>query len=1166
MAQVETFPPSVTSERESSFGILATYEAARSPSSIESDMPLVHALVRPHIESFNALFDAGLLERSVSNLEAREVLDGKGNRLRYWVEDVEVSKSLLSEREIRSLNRFLLPTECRERGVSYKGRMSCKFMYSINGGPVHSEARQLGQLPIMVKSNRCHLEDMSPKQLISKREDAEELGGYFIVNGIERIIRLLVVARRNHPMVLNRPSLAKRGPLYSNYGLQIRCVRDDESSQTIYLHYLNNGSIMMRVHIKKAEYLIPLTLILKALIDTNDRDIMEGVLHGDVENTFISGRVESMLREFKREGQGLFTQRQCLEYLGERLVTVISGSESMSKSEVGREFLRRFVLVHLTDEQAKFDLFIAMIRKLYAVVGEQCCSDNPDSPMNHEILLGGQVYVNCIKEKLDDWLTAIRAAISADIRRAPGNVDFCSGDYLKRTLSKVGADIGKKLEYFLATGNLVSTSGLDLQQTSGYTIVAEKLNFMRYLSHFRSVHRGAFFAELKTTTVRKLQPESWGFLCPVHTPDGAPCGLLNHLSHTCSIVTAGATSDQCETISEYIMSLGTCIPVTRKGSKPRHTYPVIVDGRWLANVPPGEIIDVARALRLAKVNGQLPVQMEVAAIPPSNGGLYPGIFIFTGPTRMMRPVQVLPPQSESLNSPDDSTDAVRPKILIGTLEQVYLNIAVKEEEVMPGVTEFIEVEPTNIMSVVANLTPFPDFNQSPRNMYQCQMGKQSMATPLHNYPFRTDNKLYRLLNPQSPIVRTKHHRRYRMDNFPTGTNAVVAVISYTGYDMEDAMILNKSAYERGFGHGIVYKSEFFDISDRQVRGEPRSHFFSGPSRGPSSLTVDIDGLPAVGQKVSPDDPLFTVIDEATGSTRIERYKGFEDAYIDEVRVLGDDTGSDNPLQKINIKFRIPRNPIIGDKFSSRHGQKGVCSQKYPLVDMPFTESGLTPDVIINPHAFPSRMTIGMFVESIAAKAGALHGLAQDATPFQFDEQQTAADYFGEQLRLAGYNYYGNEPMYSGITGVEMKADIYIGVVYYQRLRHMVSDKFQVRTTGPVHNLTQQPVKGRKRAGGIRFGEMERDSLLAHGVSFLLQDRLMNCSDYSQAYVCRRCGSVLSPIVAGSLLGSLTGQTPGVSCHTCKRSDAMDVIAIPFVFRYLAAELMAMNIEIKLHVN
>jgi len=249
------------------------------------------------------------------------------------------------------------------------------------------------------------------------------------------------------------------------------------------------------------------------------------------------------------------------------------------------------------------------------------------------------------------------------------------------------------------------------------------------------------------------------------------------------------------------------------------------------------------------------------------------------------------------------------------------------------------------------------------------------------------------------------------------------------------------------------------------------------------------------------DPLYCVIDETTGMPKIEKYKG-ELAYVEEVRVLGDDSGN-SELQVVNIKLRVPRPPIIGDKFSSRHGQKGVCSQRYPMVDLPFTETGMIPDVIINPHAFPSRMTIGMLIESMAGKSGALHGICQDATPFKFSETHTAVDFFGEQLGKAGYNYYGNEMMYSGVTGLPLRADIFIGLVYYQRLRHMVSDKFQVRTTGPVHNLTQQPVKGRKRAGGIRLGEMERDSLLGHGASFLLHDRLMNCSDYSHVIASSR---------------------------------------------------------------
>lgn len=205
--------------------------------------------------------------------------------------------------------------------------------------------------------------------------------------------------------------------------------------------------------------------------------------------------------------------------------------------------------------------------------------------------------------------------------------------------------------------------------------------------------------------------------------------------------------------------------------------------------------------------------------------------------------------------------------------------------------------------------------------------------------------------------------------------------------MEDAMILNKSAHERGFGYGTIYKSDIFDLKD--TPGAPKSgrstlHFGIGRDVKQDSDKRDgigSDGLPLIGRKIHPGDALCGYIDDVTGKTKFHKYKGDEVAYIDQVRLLGSDAG-DAELSKVHIKLRIPRSPVIGDKFSSRHGQKGVCSQKFPMIDMPFSESGMSPDVIINPHAFPSRMTIGMFVESLAGKAGAMHGIAQDATPFK----------------------------------------------------------------------------------------------------------------------------------------------------------------------------------------
>ena len=263
-------------------------------------------------------------------------------------------------------------------------------------------------------------------------------------------------------------------------------------------------------------------------------------------------------------------------------------------------------------------------------------------------------------------------------------------------------------------------------------------------------------------------------------------------------------------------------------------------------------------------------------------------------------------------------------------------------------------------------------------------------------------------------------------------------------------------------------------------------------------------------------------------------------------------------------MRYNRNPVIGDKFSSRHGQKGVLSFQWPDEDMPFCgATGMRPDIIINPHAFPSRMTIGMLVESMASKLGALTGTWQDATPFAAARagsaaQVTPVQMFGEALLEQGFSHHGGESMISGVTGEEFKADIYCGLVYYQRLRHMVSDKFQVRSVGPVNPLTHQPIKGRKMGGGIRFGEMERDSLLAHGAAFLLHDRLHLCSDRHVLDVCSACRSLLSAVTAP---GASVGRR--VACTACGCGDHIETVAVPYVFKYLATELAAMNIKLEI---
>ncbi|CAG8483343.1 4694_t:CDS:10 [Diversispora eburnea] len=1119
------------------------------PSPKRFGVPELQKLVKPFIDSFNSLLEPptkGILHYAIDDIGVIEISDApfisptKGNILKVWVEDILIGKPLLSE-NVRAAKSFqIFPSECRERFKTYAGKMSIKFCWQVNNGKVNIENKNVGMCPIMIKSNRCNLQSFYSKQLIEHHEESEEMGGYFIINGIEKIIRHLIVQRRNFVMALVRPSFANRGKSYTEYGVSIRCARLDQTTMTNTLHYLKDGNCMLRFVWRKQEYFVPVILFLKSLVETNDKGIFEMLMLGDFENTFFSDRVELMLQEFK--SYNIQSREQCLSLLGEKFRIIFSLPSHYSNQQVGEYILKKVLLVHLNNNQDKFNLLIYMIRKLYSLVAGDCCPDNPDSTQNQEILLSGNLYGMIVKEKLMDYLNGIRALVIADVN-SKKNVDFNNKKYLSTIFNKPSSDIGRKLAYFLATGNLVSNTGLDLMQTSGYTIVAEKINFFRFISHFRCVHRGSFFAELKTTTVRKLLPESW-----VHTPDGTPCGLLNHLSYSCRIITSKLNADR---IPMFLSEFGMTIrPLISGHRTEKNQMCVQLDGKivgWCSHKNAKPITD---KLRLIKIEEKIPIDIEIGYVPPSNGGQYPGIYIFSTSARMMRPVKYLA---------NGKTD------MVGSFEQVYMNIACLPEDIVEGVTTHQEYSPTNILSILANLTPFSDYNQSPRNMYQCQMAKQTMGTPSTALMYRTDNKLYHLQTGQTPIVRPELHNTLGLDGFPNGTNAIVAVISYTGYDMEDALIINKASHERGFGYGTIYKSEIIDLGEFRASGDPINHQFGLEDDAPPSWRekLDNDGLPFIGVRLTSGDPLCAYVDRIKGVTKIKIYGGSEDAYVDQVRLLGDDLGKDE-VQKVHIKLRIPRPPVIGDKFSSRHGQKGVLSRLWPQVDLPFTESGMQPDIIINPHAFPSRMTIGMFVESMAGKCGALFGVAQDCTPFKYNEESTAIDYFGEQLLRSGFNYHGNEPMYSGTTGEEFQADIYIGVVYYQRLRHMVSDKWQVRSTGPVHNLTMQPIGGRKRNGGIRFGEMERDSLLAHGMSFCLQDRLMNCSDFSQCHLCRECGSIFTSLSLKThhkIDSNRTYKKHHIQCDICNTAKWITLIKIPFAFKYLATELASMGIKI-----
>ncbi|XP_078427408.1 nuclear RNA polymerase A2 [Wolffia australiana] len=1154
---------------------------------IEPEFQTLKDLFKPHVESFDYFLDAGL-EIALMNIKPVEISDSARTTLRIWLGKPDLQAP---ERQggRKALREPLYPNECRQSGGSYRGKFTSEICFQYNEGVVIRETISFGYLPIMLMSKLCHLRGANPKKLVSHKEEASEMGGYFICNGLERLCRLLILPKRNHPMALIRKSFCTRGDGYTDKAVVIRCVREDQSSVSVKLYYLQNGSARLGFWIQGREYLLPVGIVLKALVDSTDREIYVSLTscykensqkkRGAVSTQLVGERTKIILDEMK--GLSLFTRSQCLHHLGNTFRPLMRELESESCAVAGDAVLRDYIFVHLSSNHDKFNLLIFMLQKLFAMVDGKAAPENPDALANQEVLQPGHLITICLKEKIQEALSKSKRLIQEEIAKPNTKFDFLNLAQVKKMVDRGAASVARSIESMLTTGKLASSSGLDLPQRDGMTIVAERLNFLRYISHFRSVHRGAAFARMRTTTVRKLLPESWGFLCPVHTPDGEPCGLLNHMTSTCRITSnydsQGAIKDFVKirmSITKALVGVGMTPSLPRlERAGPPDVLSVLLDGCVVGSISSSKVEKAVECIRLLKLStfSGIPDDLEVGYVPLSLSGAYPGLYLFTSPSRFIRPVRNL--------SHDSGGDAAFE--LIGPFEQTFMEIKCADggdggrSESFPATHE--EIHPTGFLSVVANLTPWSDHNQSPRNMYQCQMAKQTMGFSSQTVNHRADNKLYHLQTPQSPIVRTTAYSKYFIDEYPLGTNAIVAVLAYSGYDMEDAMILNKSSVERGLCRGHIYQTETVDLTKKTDKSTKVLEIFARSNHPEHRAELDADGLPYVGQIINPGNALYSSCSTLTNIPSSTNLKGSEPAFVDYVSLDG---STKNHLQKVNIRLRRTRNPVIGDKFSSRHGQKGVCSQLWPDIDMPFSAAtGMRPDLIINPHAFPSRMTIGMLLESIAAKGGSAHGKFVDATPFSKckdcnGESESLHDYLGRMLTSKGFNYHGVEVMHSGVFGAELPCQIFIGPVYYQRLRHMVSDKFQVRSTGAVDQVTRQPVGGRKRGGGIRFGEMERDSLLAHGTAYLLHDRLHSCSDYHIADVCRLCGSVLTATTiqrhkrAAPEIGGLPpARAPkNFACQSCKTSAGMETVAMPYVFRYLAAELAAMNIRVSLNLK
>ena len=493
-------------------------------------------------------------------------------------------------------------------------------------------------------------------------------------------------------------------------------------------------------------------------------------------------------------------------------------------------------------------------------------------------------------------------------------------------------------------------------------------------------------------------------------------------------------------------------------------------------------------------------------------------------------------------------------------EQSLSMIATKPNEMISGTDikkyTHCEIHPSSLFGVVASCIPFPDHNQSPRNTYQSAQAKQAMGVYATNYNERMDKTAYVLNYPTRPLVDTRVMNLIKMNQIPSGCNINVAIMTHTGYNQEDSVLINKGSIDRGLFQTTIYHTEKDEDKqkingDEEIRCKPDSAKTKGMKFGnynkvnskgvmpENSLVENRDIIIAKVTPIKENKNDHTKVIKYEDQSKI--YRTVEETYIDKNYI--DRNGDGYTFAK--VRLRALRKPVIGDKFSSRHGQKGTVGNIVPEADMPFNSAGVRPDIIINPHAIPSRMTIGQLKETLLGKVLVELGLFGDGTSFG----DLNIDNISEKLQTLGYESNGNELLYSGLTGEQVECSVFMGPVFYQRLKHMVNDKQHSRSIGPMVNLTRQPAEGRSRDGGLRFGEMERDAMISHGAARFTKGRMYDASDKYSVHICKKCG----------LVASYNDKLHIHLCKTCDNRTDFSYVEIPYACKLLFQELTTMNV-------
>ena len=1131
-----------------------------------------HGLVSQQIGSFNQFVGNNIKEIVDENKVLKIEMDPSYKRnaepityeLNFGDVKIAANPQILESNE--KINKQLFPNEARVRNLDYLSDLSVEAFLKEKKGEDSDErilgkkqTYPIGKIPIMIRSKYCSLNNKTDIQRIELRECEFDQGGYFIIGGGEKVIVAQERMATNFVYVFN-----KKEQSGFSWQAEVRSSLDGSNRPPVQFavkiakkntHMQNDlgGLITARIPYIKSD--VDIVILFRALGLESDKDIIDYIVFDESDNSF---------KELLRPSIELFSsdykdKDECLEYLGNRATkgTADSREKRIKRAE---EILRKDMLSHVSIErgaESKKAFFIGyMIYRLGNCALGRAFGDDRDHYGKKRLDMSGVLLTGIFRQYFRNFLKSVESNIKDKLKNdKTGRINL--EDVFDTNIITNG------MKYALATGNW-GKNRVGVVLKTGVAQVLQRLTFMSSLSHLRRLNT-PLEKTGKITKPRQLHNTHWGMLCPAETPEGQACGLVKNLS-LMAFVSVGTPSKLIQKDLDEIpdfQKLSELSPESIRGKSK-----IFINGSWVGITNnPEDIME-----RLIGQRRKACISKEISIV---NNFMNKEIRIYTDSGRSLRPLFVV--ESSRLKiTKQNIRDLTDQKMKFDDLVDngVIEFLDVEEEEssmIAMKITDLVnnrhycttythcEIHPAMILGVAASIIPFPDHNQSPRNVYQSAMGKQAIGIYSTNFNMRMDTLSYLLFYPQKPLVVTQSMEFLKFKALPAGINAIVAIMCYTGYNQEDSVIMNQSSIDRG-----LFRSAFFRTytSEQRIESKLKNEQFEVPDRRQVSKyrmgnygKLDCEGLIPPGTKVRGDDIIIgktglIQYDEDDEKAEIikrktdlsEAIRPSEEGTIESVMLTTNRSG----YTIAKVKCRSVRIPQIGDKFASRHGQKGTIGMTYRQEDMPFTMEGITPDIIVNPHAIPSRMTIGHLIECLNSKVAALRGLEGDSTPFT----SVTVDRIANHLHQLGYQKHGNETIFNGFTGRKVDMLIFFGPTYYQRLKHMVDDKIFSRARGPVQILTRQPTEGRARSGGLRFGEMERDCMISHGAALFLKERLMDVSDKYRVHVCQTCGLFA--------VADIDSQT--FRCNLCKEDSAGIVQAtIPYACKLLFQELMAMHI-------